>query len=301
MEIRQLRYFREVAKREHVSEAASHLHIAQSAISRQIANLEIELGVQLFEKEGRNVRLTPVGKLFLEHTETALKAIDFAKSQIDEYLDPERGTIKIGFPTSLASHFLPTVISAFKERYENVAFQLRQGSYKFLIDAVKNREIDIAFLGPMPKNDTDIEGHTLFSESISALIPANHALADKKSLRLSDLRDDEFVLFPEGMVLHRIVIDACLQAGFIPKTSTIGEDLDAIKGLVSAGMGVTLLPESTIYDSTPPLTVKIPIVSPKVKRTVGLIIPKKRDLAPSEKVFFDFVKEYYSRLENYQL
>lgn len=143
MELRQLRYFMEVAKREHVSEAAEYLHVAQSAISRQIANLESELGVSLFKREGRNVKLTAIGKVFLEHTETAMKAIDYAKEQIDEYLDPERGTIKIGFPTSLASHLLPTIISAFKEEHPNVAFHLRQGSYKFLIESVK-KEISIS-------------------------------------------------------------------------------------------------------------------------------------------------------------
>ena len=147
MELRQLHYFMEVAERERVSEAAMHLHVAQSAISRQIANLEEELGVDLFEREGRNVKLTPIGRQFLDHIKTAMKAIDFAKEQIDEYLDPNRGTVKIGFPTSLAGQFLPTVISAFKEEHPHVAFLLRQGSYKFLIEAVKNRDIDLAFLG----------------------------------------------------------------------------------------------------------------------------------------------------------
>lgn len=300
MELRQLRYFREVAIREHVSEAAQYLLIAQSAVSRQIANLEDELGVKLFEKDGRNVKLTPVGKLFLKHTETALKSIDYAIQQIDEYLDPERGTIKIGFPTSLANHLLPTVISAFKERYANVAFQLRQGSYRFLIDAVKNREIDLAFLGPVPTNDNDIEGHILFTESIAALIPVTHPLAGQSSLLLNDLRNDEFVLFPEGMILHRIVIDSCKLAGFTPNISSVGEDLDAIKGLVSAGMGVTLLPESTFYESTPRFTVKIPIAIPEVRRTVGIIVPTKRELAPSEKVFYEFVKDFFYQLERYK-
>jgi len=300
MELRQLRYFIEVAKREHVSEAAQHIHVAQSAISRQISNLEDELGVQLFEKEGRNVKLTPVGKLFLEHAETALKAIEYAKQQIDDYLNPEKGIIKIGFPTSLASHFMPTVISAFKEEHTNVDFQLRQGSYKFLIEAVKNREINIAFLGPVPPEDEDIESNILFSENISALLPVNHPLAERKSIRLNDLRTDEFVLFPEGMILHRIAIDACRQAGFSPNVSTVGEDLDAIKGLVAASMGVTLLPEST-FDETPPrFTVKVPLEYPHVRRTVGLIIPKRRELAPSEKAFYGFVKEFFLRLERYK-
>ncbi|MBP3039490.1 LysR family transcriptional regulator [Bacillaceae bacterium Marseille-Q3522] len=300
MELRQLRYFIEVAEREHVSEASEQLHVAQSAVSRQIANLEDELGVELFAREGRNVKLTPIGKLFLTHIKTALKSIDYAKEQIDEYLNPEKGVIKIGFPTSLASHLLPMVISAFKNKQPNVAFHLRQGAYHFLIDAVKNREIDLAFLGPVPMDDPLINGLILFTENISALLPINHPLAGKRSLRLKDLKNDTFVLFPQGYVLQKIVVDACKQEGFTPNISSEGEDLDAIKGLVSAEMGVTLLPESTFQDAIPRLTAKVPIVNPTIKRTVGVITPKNRELAPSEKLFYQFVKDFFATLQAYQ-
>ena len=116
------------------------------------------------------------------------------KNKSMNILDPERGPIKIGFPTSLASHFLPTVISAFKEEHPNVAFHLRQGSYKFLIEAVKNRDIDLAFLGPVPSNIAEIKGDILFSESLLALVPVNHPLSGQKSLHLGDLRNDQYVL-----------------------------------------------------------------------------------------------------------
>jgi len=300
MELRQLRYFVEVAKREHVSEASEALHVAQSAISRQIANLESELGVELFVREGRNVKLTQIGKHFLPHVETALKAIDFAKQQIDEYLDPERGTIKIGFPTSLASHTLPTIISAFKAQHPNVTFHLRQGSYRYLIEAVKNREIDLAFIGPVPSDDPDIKGEILFIEAFSALLQAHHRLAERERIDLNELRNESFVLFPEGYVLRNIAVEACKQAGFTPEISSEGEDLDAIKGLVSAGIGVTLLPESTFYETMPRFTVKIPIQIPHVKRNVGIIISKHRELTPSEKVFYQFAKDFFSVLERYQ-
>ena len=300
MELRQLRYFVEVAQREHISDAAEHLHVAQSAISRQIANLEDELGTPLFERIGRNVKLTPIGKIFLEHAIVALKAIDFAAKQVEEYLDPAKGTIKIGFPTSLASYVLPSVISAFKKEYPDVSFHLRQGSYKYLIDAVKNRELNLAFLGPLPQKDDEINTTLLFSESISALLPSSHPLAKQQSINLIDLRNEKFVSFPEGYVLHKVALDACKSVGFTPNITSEGEDMDALKGLVAAGIGVTLLPESSMYDSTPRMTVKMPIANPPIRRTVGIISPIGRELASSEVVFLDFVKDFYSRINKFQ-
>ena len=300
LELRQLRYFVEVAEREHISEAAEHLHVAQSAISRQIANLEEELGAPLFERIGRNVKLTPIGKTFLEHSITALKAIDFAAKQVEEYLDPAKGTIKVGFPTSLASYVLPTVISAFKREYPDVSFHLRQGSYKYLIEAVKNRELNLAFLGPLPPKDELIDATVLFSENIHALLPASHSLAKNDSINLIDLRNDNFVLFPNGYILHKVAVDACKSAGFVPQVTSEGEDMDALKGLVAAGIGVTLLPESSLYDSTPRMTVKVPIAMPTIRRTVGVISPNNRDLAPSEKVFIEFINNFFSRLSQFQ-
>ena len=300
MEIRQLRYFIEVAEREHISDAAVHLHVAQSAVSRQISNLEEELGVELFERIGRNVKLTPIGKIFLEHSISALQAIDYAKKQIDEYLDPEKGTIKIGFPTSLAGHLLPTVVSAFRKGHPNVAFHLKQGSYDDLIDAVKNRELNLAFLGPLPPKDHMIDTTILFTENFSALVPFAHPFSKRASVPLIDFREEDFVLFPEGYILNKTIVDACHTVGFTPKNASEGEDMDAIKGLVAAGIGVSILPESTFYDSIPRFTKKVPISSPPIRRTVGMIRPLTRDLSPSEEVFHAFTVQFFSRLNQYQ-
>ncbi|MCM3588946.1 LysR family transcriptional regulator [Mesobacillus maritimus] len=300
MELRQLLYFVEVAKREHVTEAAEHLHVAQSAVSLQISKLEDELGVSLFERVGRNVKLTQIGKTFLTHVTQALKELDYAKQNIKEYLDPEQGTIKIGYPSSLARHLLPTIISAFKEKNPRITFHLRQGSYASLIDSVKTGDLDLAFLGPVPTNEPGIQGTTLFTEKLSALLPTNHPLANKKKISLTDLRTDVFVLFPNGYILKEIVVDACKLAGFNPKLASEGEDMDALKGLVSAGIGITLLPDSTISESIPRFTVKVAIDEPTVTRTVGVIIPSNREIAPSEKLFYQFVNDFFSVIEQYR-
>lgn len=294
MEIRQLKYFIEVAKQEHISLAAEHLHIAQSAVSRQIGNLESELGVQLLEREGRNIRLTHIGRLFAEQALIAIKAIDNAKQLIDEYVNPEQGTIRIGFPSSLASNTLPTILSTFKKEHPDINFHLRQGSYSFLTEGVKKREIDLAFIGPVPTQDPDVQSDIFFVERFVALLPKAHPLANQKAVSLYQLAKDTFVLFPNGFVLRKIVEDACIQVGFHPNILCEGEDLDAIKGLVSAGIGITLLPELFLNENLPGNTVKVSISEPDVRRTVGVITPKHRDLSPSEKIFYEFVKKYFS-------
>src|SRR5699024_8963422 len=266
-------------------EAAEALHVAQSAVSRQVFNLEAELGVDLFIREGRSVRLTRIGRIFLEHMERAMNVIDDATQVVEEYIDPEKGTIHIGFSASLASYILPTAIFYFRKQYPDVKFVLNQGSYSELIEAVKKGEINIAILGPLPAEQEKIKSSILFTEDIVALLPSHHPLARRSSIKLIELRDDSFVLFPKGFILHDLIMEGCLQRGFKPEVSFEGKDLDAIKGLVSAGLGVTLIPEVTLVDCLPRATVKVPIVEPSLKRSVGAIIPSERELLPTEKLF----------------
>src|SRR5699024_3872552 len=147
-EFRQIKYFMEVAKREHVTDAANALHIAQSADSRQIFNLEEEMGIALFIREGRTVRLTRIGKVFFTRMEKAMNVMDDSAQIVRDYSDTKKGKVYIGFPTSLASYILPTVIYNFRKEYPEAQITLHQGSYKELVDAVKKGDIDIALLGP---------------------------------------------------------------------------------------------------------------------------------------------------------
>ncbi|MUV37524.1 HTH-type transcriptional regulator BsdA [Lentibacillus sp. JNUCC-1] len=300
MEIRQIKYFMEVARREHVTEAANALHVAQSAVSRQIAKLEEELGVALFIREGRVVRLTPIGKVFLEQMERAMNRFDDAQRIIEEYTDPERGTIHIGFPSSVAAYILPTALSRFRRDYPNVKFELKQGSYYEIINSVVKGEVNMAMVGPVPADHPKVAGTILFTEKIAALVPAGHHLADRTAVTLNDLRNDPFVMFPEGYVLRDMTEEACRQSGFRPNVSFEGKDMDAIKGLVSAGLGVSLVPEITLIDSLPRATVQVPIKEPDMGRTVGLIVPRDRELLPTEELFHGFAQAFFDRLERFQ-
>ncbi|WP_405097728.1 LysR family transcriptional regulator [Oceanobacillus sp. FSL H7-0719] len=300
MELRQIKYFIEVAKREHVTEAANNLHVAQSAVSRQITKLEDELGVDLFIRDGRRVRLTPIGEVFLKRMEYALQVIDDAKQVIHEYTDPEKGTINIGFASSLALYILPTIISAFRREYPSVNFNLVQGNYYELKELVSRGKANMALLAPVPTKDKQLIGKVLSTEHIVALLPLNHPRAKQKTLKLHQLRTENFIMFPENYILRDMIIQACKQFGFSPNITFEGADIDAIKGLVSAGLGISLIPESTLVENLPRGTVRIPVTEPVVTRTVGIIIPEGRELLPTEKIFYDFVIDFFSRIERFQ-
>src|SRR5699024_1485545 len=300
MELRQIKYFIEVANREHVTKAAQSLHVAQSAVSRQIFNLEEELGVKLFIRDGRTVKLTKIVEVFLEQMKQAVNVVDDAKQVVEEYLDPEKGTIHIGFPTSLASYILPTAIYYFRKQYPNAKFELYQGAFSELIEAVEKGDINIAILGPIPQDNDKISSSILFTEERVALLPMSHPLAHRSTIKLRELQEDSFVLVPEGYVLRDVIIEGCLQRGFHPTISFEGRDMDAIKGLVSAGLGVTLIPEVTIVDSLPRATVQARVVEPDLHRSVGAVISKDRALLPTEKMFYDFIKQFFIRIESFQ-
>lgn len=294
MELRQLQYFVKVARKQHVTQAAGELHVAQSAISRQIHQLEAELGVSLFVQKGRNVFLTSVGKLFLSRVEELLTGLEKAVSEIHEFLDPEVGEIRLGFPHSLGTNLVPSVVAKFRNAHPNVKFMLRLGTYNSLIRDLTEGEIDLAFISPFPDNCVEVIGEILMTEELYAILPEDHILADYQSVRLEQLKDEPFVMFREGYTLRMIVMEACKKAGFTPKISFEGEETDTVRGLVAAGMGISLLPEMALLGTNQMQPAKVRVTDPHVTRTIGLIRRYGEKLPLVAEVFQRFLLEYFT-------
>jgi LysR family transcriptional activator of glutamate synthase operon len=292
VELRQLQYFVKVARKQHVTQAAEELRVAQSAVSRQIRLLEEELGVNLFVQKGRNLHLTSVGRLFLSRIERILTELERSVSEIQEFLDPEAGEIRIGFPHSVVLHLLPTAVAAFRRDHPNVKFKLKQGTYNSLIRDVTKGEIDLAFISPLPESHEHVSGDLLLTEELYAILPPNHILSEYQSIRLEQLKDELFVMFSEEYSLRTIVMEACFRAGFSPKIGFEGEETDAIRGLVAAGMGVSLLPEMALSEGSSLQPTKVRIAEPRVTRTVGLIQRAGERLPPVAEVFRRFLLEF---------
>ncbi|MBP2001282.1 LysR family transcriptional activator of glutamate synthase operon [Paenibacillus shirakamiensis] len=294
MELRQLLYFVKVAQREHVTQAAEELHVAQSAVSRQIHQLEEELGVDLFIQKGRNVHLTAVGQLFCSRIETILKDLDRAVDEVHEFLDPELGEIRLGFPHSLGSHLIPSLVAEFRKRYPNVKFRFKQGMFPSLIRDVVSAEVDLAFISPFPESHEHVEGNLMLTEELVAIVPSAHPLAGEETIHLNQLKDEPFILFSEGYSLRPIVWKACIEAGFTPKIAFESEETDTIRGLVAAGMGVSILPEMALYETNHRLQpARVHIAAPKITRTIGLIHRSDDKLPLVAQSFRNFLLEYF--------
>jgi len=295
MELRQLTYFVTVARLEHMTQAAAELRVAQSAISRQIHLLEEELGVKLFSQKGRNLVLTPAGKLFLSRIENILTDLERSVQDVQEFLHPDAGEIRIGFPHSLGIHLLPSIIGEYRKEHPHVKFVLRQGTFHRLLRELLDGETDLAFISPFPRGHDEVEGELLLTEELKAILPNNHVLAHHKTIRLEQLKNESFVMFSEHYSLRKIVLEACRKAGFEPKIGFEGEETDTIRGMVAAGLGVSLMPEMALIETSPLMPSTASVIEPQVLRSIGLIRRKGEKLPLVAEVFRNYLIEYFKR------
>lgn len=243
MELRRLKCFVEVAECMHFGRAAERLNVVQSAISQQIKLLEKELGVELLERSRHHVELTEAGRLFLSEARRVLLQADRAAQIAREASAGKIGRLNLGCVDNALWSPLPSVLRAFRERYPDVEISLYTLDRVTQIKALEDRTIDIGIF-PSPRPGAGF-GCELFVElPFVAAIPSNHRLASQPRLRLEALANDPFVLF--AISLHtrivEIIMSACAGAGFIPKVTQEAYQLSTLLGLVSAGLGVTLVP-----------------------------------------------------------
>jgi LysR family transcriptional activator of glutamate synthase operon len=293
MELRQLLYFVKVAQKQHMTKAAQELHVAQSAVSRQIRLLEEELQVELFMHKGRNVQLTAAGKLFLQRAVNILSDLDKAILELQEFADPELGEVRFGFPHSLGLHLVPQVVSKFHALHPQVKFSFEQGTYTQVLQQLLDGTTDLAFISPFPDDHPLVTGKVLLTEELFAILPMHHPLASQRSIDLTQLKEDPFILFREGHSLRTIVWDSCLKCGFTPNVSFEGEETDTIRGLVAAGMGVSLLPETALATRGALETAKVNVRQPNITRTIGMIRLKNRQIPRVSQYFERFILQYF--------
>ena len=294
MELRHLRYFIAVGESLHFGRAAEQLHISQPPLTRQIQQLEEELGAALFTRNNRRVELTHVGERLLAEAKPLVAQFDTLKHHVSESAAGRLGKLAIGFISVADYHVLPPLLREFQSRYPNVTLNLREATSDLQLEALRDDEIDIGIV-LAPLVDATLQFRPLFEEELVAVLPASEAaksaLSAGKLISVRELADQPFVMFPRHSApgLYDAIIETCARAAFTPRVAQEAIQMQTIISLVSVGMGVALVPASLTNLGRAgvtyrPLKEKSPLV------TTGLAW-KNSNSSPTLRAFLDLVDQ----------
>ena len=269
MNLDHLRYFEAIAAFQHYGKAAQQLHVSQPNLNYAVSQLERELGVPLFEKAGRNVRLTRYGELFLRTVRTSLETLDAGARTVQE-LGPDGGLVLLGSIRKLGTRVVPELMRDFlAQGGAPVRFQLHTGSgfSADLLRAVEEGELDMAFTSH-PGDPARFETIAFRRSPFVVITPPDHPLAQKKQLTLRDTLPYPQVCFAERSGLRHAVDELFREIGAQPIAAYQTEEDAVVAGLVAAGFGIAVLPDDLLFQSMP-LAV-LPFIDPDPTRTAYL-------------------------------
>ncbi|WP_102224613.1 LysR family transcriptional regulator [Acidimangrovimonas sediminis] len=252
MDFKRLRYFLAVAEELHFGRAATRLDMAQPPLSRQIAALESELGVQLFDRSRSQIRLTQAGEVLQTHARQLLDRLDAAYRETRLVGSGSGGSLRIAFVGSASHGVLPALIKSYRSFYPGVELQLAAMNNADLQRALISREIDIAVARPH-LDDEEFRAEPLCTEPLVLALPDNSDLGTRPEIHFRDLAEETFVLYPRQPrpSYADVVLDLCLREGFRPKTTDLAQDFQSAISLVSVGAGISVVPESVSRTQRP--------------------------------------------------
>jgi DNA-binding transcriptional LysR family regulator len=242
MELRHLRYFVAVGEEQHYGRAARRLRVAQPALSRQIQDMEKEVGFKLFERLPRGVKLSTAGKLFLEDARRILQEVNEAEVRAARVARGQSGTLRVGFTEdALWRGVVPESFRRFRDMQPDAELQLQPLASLEQLEAIRSGRLDAGFVFNMPKADPELEGLPVAMNRFELAAPTGHPVTKLKELRLRDLTDAAFIWFPrwENPALYDRLMHECLRGGLkFPRIVQEGLDEATMLGLVAIGLGV---------------------------------------------------------------
>jgi DNA-binding transcriptional LysR family regulator len=249
MELRHLRYFVAVGEEQHYGRGARRLRVAQPALSRQIQNLEEEVGFKLFDRLSRGVKLSTAGKLFLEEARRILQQVNDATKRAKRVASGQSGTLRAGFIESMSWHgVVPDSFRQFRERQADAELQIKPLSSLEQIAAVQSGELDAGFVFTIANIDRELVQLEIALVNLMLAVSKRHPLAKSKSLHLRDLSSASFIWFPrrESPLFYDRLMHACFRGGLrSPHIVQEGVNEATILSLVSCGMGVAFVSSAT--------------------------------------------------------
>ncbi|MCY1398338.1 HTH-type transcriptional regulator HdfR [compost metagenome] len=260
MEFKQLRSFVEVMRCGGFTQAGQALHISQSAVSKQVAQLEQSLGVALLERQGSQLHLTAAGSVVLQRAEAMLRLRNELLSELDDLSHLARGELRLGLPLLGSDALFAGLFAEYRRRYPNISVQLVEGGSLSIEQAVLNGELELG--GSLTPVNPAFSFQPFCNEPLDVLLPADHPLAGGQQVDLAQLADTPFLLYQRSFVLNDRLLQACLKVGFTPKEGGRSGQADFLAALVAAGQGVVLLPRVVARGLERPGVVRLTLSQP---------------------------------------
>ena len=273
MTLTELRYIVALSRERHFGRAADKCNVSQPTLSVAVKKLEDELGVALFERSSGDVRTTPVGALVVAQAERALAEAARVGELAAAGKDPLAGPLRLGVIYTIGPWLLPALVPRVKARAPQMPLFIAEGYTDNLLERLKASELDVLVLA-LPIEEPGLVAQPVYEEAFRTLVPVGHPWARLKSLRPEQLLDEPLLMLGAGNCFRDQVLDLCARAsrGESPQVLE-GSSLETIRHMVSSGIGVTVMPSSSvdgIADDDPLLRVK-PFVNPTPTRRVGLV------------------------------
>jgi len=283
MTLQQLRYFCTMAKMLHYTKAAEVLYISQPSLSYALAELEKELGVPLFEKQGKQVSLTKYGTTFLPYAQSALEDLSRGLSAIEQLNHP---IINVGYVYSLSFDYMPRLIDEFYSflGHRRIAFNLVEGFTTDMITQLHSGNLDMVFTTKL--GDPTVEHIPVFKQDLYLVVPQGHPLAQKEEITIFDLKDESFITMNPRDPLRMYIEDYFHAAGIEPKVIFSVGECDAICAFVASNLGIAIMPLTPSLSSH---RVSILKIKDPLARLVYLLTKKDRHLDQAARIFYDYL------------
>jgi DNA-binding transcriptional LysR family regulator len=293
MDLLQLRYFRVVARVEHMTKAAQELYIAQPSLSKTIRRLEKEIGVPLFDRQGRSLRLNQFGKAFLEHIERIFRELEAGQREVRDMAGLEQGEVSL---VAASLYWLPDLLHRFQVAHPSVHFHLSQRSLAEMPQQLEMGACDFCFLST-PLRKPAIQWRPLLTDEIFLVVPPGHRLAAQHSIPLREVAHETVVMEKVGSGLRDLIDQCCQQAGFTPRIVYEVDEPAVLFEFVKAHLGVAFAPAVVKKQINEQSLTTLHLTNPTCQRTFGIAWHQEHYLSEAARAFRQFVMEYFATLE----
>lgn len=285
MDLLQLKYFQTVARHEHMTRAANELHIAQPSLSKVITRLENDLGVPLFDRTGRQIRLNQFGKVYLNRVERIFLELENGRRELSNMLGNENTKISLAMNNLFS---LSKILEGFLKLHPNTSFCQTIGSTNKMQQQLLDGYVDICISSPPIEGD-GIECIPLVTEEIFLIVPHGHKFANRNEINLIEAANEQFINFKEGFGIRDLTDKLCRQAGFTPNIVFESDIALNLLDLVNNNLGIALLPILQCRDWPEKIPVPLHIKDPICNRVIALSYVQGRYLPQVTKHFIDYI------------